>query len=203
MVIASHIILTGYGHWLPNDPRGSMSPRVWSRGLRELAEPHYGPKQQQPSIRELRTFHQRAADKLAHPPLWFNAAYRQAIAEAFHTVMQHHGYTCFACAIVTNHAHLIIRRHREKAREMIHRLKTESAARLRAEPDIPDEHPIWSDDPYPKFLHTPADVRRTIAYVNNIFAKSKLPPQQYSFITPYTGEWSGKRCAERGVNSEK
>lgn len=28
MVLAHHLILTGYGHWLPNDPRGSFSETI-------------------------------------------------------------------------------------------------------------------------------------------------------------------------------
>ena len=42
MVIAHHIILTGYGHWLPNDPRGSMSREVHSARIAELGPDHDG-----------------------------------------------------------------------------------------------------------------------------------------------------------------
>ncbi|OQB82433.1 MAG: hypothetical protein BWX88_03985 [Planctomycetes bacterium ADurb.Bin126] len=29
MVIGHHLMFTGYGHWLPNDPRGSLSLRAY------------------------------------------------------------------------------------------------------------------------------------------------------------------------------
>lgn len=193
MVIASHVILTGYGFWLPNDPRGSMSFRVWSAVLRDLADPHYGRRQKQPSVRDLRAFHRRAADRLAYPLLWFHTAYRQIIAEAFCTVMEQRRYTCYACAIVTNHAHLIVRRHRDDAHEIINHLKLASAERLRIQLDVPNDHPIWSADPYAKYLNTPDAVRQAVDYVERNFAKSRLTEQDYPFVIPYTGEWSGKR----------
>jgi hypothetical protein len=48
IVIAYHLIWTGYGWWLPNDPRGSMSHRIASDVIAELGELHYGRKKVQP-----------------------------------------------------------------------------------------------------------------------------------------------------------
>jgi len=36
MVIACHAVLTTYGAWLPNDPRGSHSKAVYNKELRAL-----------------------------------------------------------------------------------------------------------------------------------------------------------------------
>ncbi|MCE5325581.1 MAG: hypothetical protein ABFD92_17650 [Planctomycetaceae bacterium] len=36
MIIAHHIILTGYGHWLPNDPRGSLSRSVYKDSIESM-----------------------------------------------------------------------------------------------------------------------------------------------------------------------
>ncbi|MCG8409457.1 MAG: hypothetical protein MI923_29995 [Phycisphaerales bacterium] len=130
MVIAHHLILTGYGHWLPNDPRGSLSREIRAGKLFALGDIHYGRKTQQPSREGLRAFQKKAQRQLEHPVLWFDAAKRQAIADAFDRVVQSHRYTCFACAILSNHAHLVIRKHRDKAETMITELRHESTARL-------------------------------------------------------------------------
>lgn len=74
MIIAHHIILTGYGHWLPNDPRGSLSRKIRQSKFQVLGEIHYGRKKDQPSIQELRTFHAEAKKYLNHEVLWFNDA---------------------------------------------------------------------------------------------------------------------------------
>ena len=76
MVIAHHLILTGYGHWLPNDPRGSMSVETYCPELARVAETHFGRKKQQPRREELRRFHQIAQKLLAHEVVWFNVAER-------------------------------------------------------------------------------------------------------------------------------
>ena len=93
MVIGYHIILTGYGHWLPNDPRGSMSRDVFSKKLAELAKVHFGRKDPQPTQEQLRAFHREAAKRLAYDVLWFNSAERQAVADAFGQVIRTGGLT--------------------------------------------------------------------------------------------------------------
>ena len=75
-LIAHHIILTGYGHWLPNDPRGSMSHEIRAPKIAELGPPHHGRKPIQPSLTELREFHQAAKESLALPVLWWDDAAR-------------------------------------------------------------------------------------------------------------------------------
>ena len=130
MVIAHHLILTGYGHWLPNDPRGSTSRDVVAGKLRGLGKLHIGRKFPQPPRKALKSFYREAQSQLEHPALWFDAAKRQVIVEAFTQTMQDHRYTCFACAILSNHAHLIIRKHRDRAETMIDHLRTESSAWL-------------------------------------------------------------------------
>jgi len=79
MILAHHIILTGYGHWLPNDPRGSMSKKVYAEEIAELAEIHFGRREDQPTIETLREFSREAQKRLAHPMLWFDDAGREAI----------------------------------------------------------------------------------------------------------------------------
>lgn len=191
MVVAYHLILTGYGHWLPNDPRGSMSHRVWSKKLRGAGTIHYGRKEQQTSREELHAFYQRAEQELAQPVLWFDAAKRQAIAEAFEEVVAANRYTCFACDISTNHAHVVIRKHRHKAEQMIEALKCESIKIVRSLKDCPDDHPVWSDNPRKRFISTLDHLREAIRYISEHHAKSNLRMQSYRFVTPYNGEWFG------------
>lgn len=193
MVIAHHLILTGYGHWLPNDPRGSMSHEIRAGKLVPLGSIHYGRKSVQPARSALRSFHAQARPRLEHNVIWFDVAKRQATAEAFSETVQAQRYTCYACAILSNHAHLVIRKHRDRAETMIEHLQRTSAIRLRRLADFPDDHPVWSNDMFKKFLSTPEDVERTIAYVNRNPTREGQPPQELDFIRPYRGEWSGRR----------
>ena len=183
MVLAYHLILTGYGHWLPNDPRGSMSTSVAAGKLLSLGTLHFGRKRTQPPRTVLKDFCRRAEHQLEHAILWFDAAKRQAISDAFSEVIESHRYTCFACAIPTNHAHLIIRKHRDRAEDMILALRKESTKWLRRLADLPNGHPVWSGDEFKKYLSTPNDIDRTIRYIESNPAKSGLSPQEFDFVT--------------------
>lgn len=187
MVIAYHLIWTGYGWWLPNDPRGSGSREVRVDVLRDLGEVHYGRRRIQPPRHLVREFYAEAHKRLRFDPLRFDAADRQVIAEAFADTIQTKGYTCYAAAIMPDHVHLLIRKHRERAEEMIDAFQAESRALVCDLPTVPADHPVWIQGGWKVFLDTPADVRRTIGYIEENPRKDRLAPQHWPFVTPYDG----------------
>jgi hypothetical protein len=119
-VIAVHLILTLYGHWAVNDPRGSGSTDFIDPKFAALGPIHFGrkPNDEQPTREELREFHAEHEDLLNFPTFWIDDAMRNAIAEAICDILRAHGYTCYACAICGNHIHLIIRTHKHDAETM-------------------------------------------------------------------------------------
>jgi REP element-mobilizing transposase RayT len=187
IVIGHHIILHGYGEWLPNDPRGSGSEELRQDKLADLGSIHRGRKRVQPSKQELRRFYQNANPRLDFPPLWFDNAKRQAISEAFANVAMTRRYTVWVCAVLCNHAHLVIRRHRDDALTIWRAFANTSRNSLRLFADVNPHHPVWSSRPYKVFLYTPEDVRRCIDYVQNNPEKENLPPQTVTFLKPYDG----------------
>ena len=187
IIIGHHLVLHGYGHWLPNDPRGSGSTEIRQEKLADLGPVHFGRKRQQPPRAELREFGRVAEPLLDCPLLWFDVAKRQALAESIEHAVRCGGYTVWACAVMRNHIHLCVRRHRDDAKTMWDKFADQTAAKLRLFANIPARHPIWSQRPYKVFLYTPADVRRVVAYIERNPAKDGLPPQSFSFITPYDG----------------
>ena len=193
-VIAHHLILTGYGHWLPNDPRGSGSDGVRNDQLRDLGPIHHGRKRVQPPRHEIREFYRQAEPRLKYTVIWFDTAKRQALGDAFGAVLQREGYTCYACAILRNHAHMLVRIHRDRAETMTDRLAHASRLRLRAYPEIVDDHPIWSDRPYTVFCYNPDDTWSRIRYIEQNPAKDGLPGQSWSFVSPYDNWPHHKRC---------
>jgi REP element-mobilizing transposase RayT len=199
-VIAHHLILTGYGHWLPNDLRGSGSHVFYDPKLAPLGPIHRGrrPPEEQPSRAELRDFYKRAAPLLNFETMWFDDAKRQVVAEAFREVVRRERYTVYACAILSNHAHLVIRRHRDDALTMLTKLADASRLRLRSprKTTMNPDHPIWSQRPYKVFLYAPEDVRGRIDYVNQNPLKEGLPPQEWDFVAVYDN-WPRHKQAVR------
>jgi REP element-mobilizing transposase RayT len=198
-VIAHHLILTGYGHWLPNDLRGSGSHEFYDPKLAPLGPIHHGrkPLREQPSRGELRDFYRKAEPLLNFPIIWFDDAKRQVLADAFREVVREQRYTVYACAILSNHAHLVIRRHRDDALTMLAQLAHAPRLRLRPRKMTTDlEHPIWSQRPYKVFLYTPEDVHTRIDYVNRNPLKEGLPPQEWDFVAVYD-DWPLHKQAVR------
>jgi REP element-mobilizing transposase RayT len=188
LVIAHHLIWTVYGWWLPNDPRGSGSKAIHSDVIAELGRLHYGRKRVQPAGWEVRRFYERAATVLQHPLLIFDAAARSEIAQAFGHVVAEQRYTCYACAIMPDHIHVLIRKHKHRAEEMIEALKGAGRARLCAAHHRPADHPTWTGGGgWKVFLDHPEEVRRTIGYVERNPLSLGLPKQQWPFVTAYDG----------------
>src|SRR5688500_3184753 len=117
IVIAHHLIWTLYGWWLPNDPRGSCSRTIRSDMLKELGELHYGRKQLQPASGDIRAFYSQAKSLLKFPLLDLRDGAIASCAAGFAEAIKSCGYTCYACAILFDHVHLILRRHRHTAEE--------------------------------------------------------------------------------------
>jgi hypothetical protein len=186
-VIALHLVFTGYGHWLPNDPRGSGSRDIREEILELLGPTHFGRKRIQPQRAVLRSFYQQATPLLKHTSLWFDANLRDCAGASFAETIAARRYTCWACAVLQNHAHVCIRRHRDVDTVVWDQLATQSASALRKAAGVVDDHPIWADRPYAVFLETPDDIRRTVAYIEGNPEKEGLPPQRWSFVQPYNG----------------
>jgi REP element-mobilizing transposase RayT len=188
LVIAYHLIWTAYGWWLPNDPRGSGSHLVRRDPIAELGELHYGRKTIQPAGREVREFYQQAAPLLMHPLLTFDEIARAIIAEAFYKVIERDKYTCYACVIMPDHAHILIRKHKFEAEEMIDAFKIASREALIAAGARGDDHPVWtSGTGWKVFLEHPDEIRRTIGYINRNPDPNGLPRQVWPFVKDYDG----------------
>lgn len=109
MVIGYHLIWTAYGSWLPNDPRGSSSHEIRCADIVGLGELHHGRRKVQPAARDIRKFYESAQQILKHELLKFSNEDVRSIAEGFADVVRQRTYTCYACAIMTDHVHLLIR----------------------------------------------------------------------------------------------
>jgi hypothetical protein len=185
MVIGYHLIMTGYGWWLPNDPRGSTSQYVVSDLIAELGELRYGRKRVEPVGSEIREFYDEAARVLKHDLLEFDERARIIIARAFDECVKKNGYTCYACAILRDHIHALIRKHKHLAEDMIVSLQQLSAEALREAGLRPSDHPVWAQGDWKVFLDSPDDIRRTIRYINLNSPKHRLPEQRWPFVIEY------------------
>jgi REP element-mobilizing transposase RayT len=198
MVLAYHVIFSAYGFWLPNDPRGS-----WSDFVRACELRRFGPATHTHHARSVaRNPHNNALrlaakSALRYDPVVFTGRQCLAIAHGFRDAINRSGFVLYACAILPEHVHLVVRRHRYWIEDVRDQLKGQASKALRHENLHPFAHvkmgsgrihTPWSDGGWDVYLDSPADIRRAIAYVQrNPLLKENKPPQNWSFVTPYEG----------------
>jgi hypothetical protein len=85
LVLGHHLILTGYGHWIANDPRGSGSTELRQEKFGDLGSVHFGRKRIQPSREAVKSFYRAANPRLDFKPMWFDGG-RKDIGKAFSRV---------------------------------------------------------------------------------------------------------------------
>jgi hypothetical protein len=192
VILASHLVLHGYGHWLSNDPRGSGSDETRKDELKELGEIHRGRKRVQPPRKELKAFYRKAAPLLEHEPVWFDARMRVVIAGAIGDAARKYGYTLWALSVCSNHAHGVVRTHRDRSEVIWQRLADASRDALRNAQLVPKGHPVWSHRPYKVFLYTADEVNGRIDYVEDNPEKEGLPQQHWDCVREYP-QREGKR----------
>jgi len=144
----------------------------------------------------LKQFYRAAEPRLAFPIIWFDDAKRQAAGVSFARVVASLRYTVWACAVLNNHAHLCVRRHRDDPAMIWRALAEEAGTSLRRFADVSDDHPFWSNRPYKVYLKTSHDVKRVVAYVEQNPPKERIPAQSWSFVSTYDG-WPYAQRASR------
>ena len=195
MVLGHHLILSAYGFWLPNDPRGS-----WSDFVRGWELMRFGPASQvdthqslarQPHDRALR---KAARESLKYPPVHFNGLQARSIANGFALATAEAQYVLWACAIMPDHVHLVIARHERTIEQIAPHLKARASMRLHkdglhplSDHAKPGESPPspWAVKWWNCYLDSASDIGRAIAYVEENPPKAGLKAQRWKMVREF------------------
>jgi hypothetical protein len=94
-----------------------------------------------------------------------------------------------------DHVHLVIRKHRDDAEQMIGNFQGMSRAWLLKRRLVPDEHPVWTKGGWLVFLSAPEEVWPRIRYVEGNPGKEGLVRQEWPFVVPYDNWPKHKRSS--------
>jgi REP element-mobilizing transposase RayT len=202
MILGMHLTISCYGHWQPNDPRGSGSRFVGSKKLYAV-----GGKATKVETRHsvahaphdvcLRL---RIKESLKYPPVLFSDQQIETVGNALGTLLEENRVSVFACTIVADHVHLLIGRTEIHVDELVLSLKeTAVAALLRdglhpragvPEAGVPAKWgddvsltaaaSVWSVGYWKVFIDNSERMRAAIRYINNHHSS-----QHWSFVVPY------------------
>ncbi|MHB1157453.1 MAG: transposase [Phycisphaerales bacterium] len=209
MILAYHLIISAYGFWLPNDPRGS-----WSDFVRAYELAAFGPATKINTRQSVaprphdRTIVRQMKTALAHSPVIFTGQQARAIAAGFTDYCRRSGLAVHACAIQPTHTHLVVARHHLSIERTCEQLKAAATTQL----NLAGLHP-FADEPYKNsrrptpwarkgwwvFLDSSDDIHRSINYVNQNPVKANLPAQCWKSVTPYNPEGHFVPPAQRAI----
>ena len=197
MILGSHVILSAYGFWLPNDPRGSWSQFVGSWELSRFGRATKIDSRESVAARPHDKRHRLAAKgALQRPPVRFDGRQARAIGRGFAALAARSRLTIWACAILPEHVHLVLASHGYDAAQAANLLKGQATRQLRAEnlhpvamEAGPGQRPpsVWARGLWKVYLFRPEDVCRAIRYVEGNPMREGLPPQRWPFATRYEG----------------
>lgn len=198
MILGSHVIFGAYGFWLPNDPRGSWSDFVGSWDLYR-----YGAATTTSETRSLafrphdHALRLQAKAALDRPPVQFTGIQARAIGRGIACYAATAGLTVWACAILPDHVHLVLRRHRLKVEQLVVQLKGQATRQLVEEGIHPFGDVTGANGRPAKcfvrgewkvFLNSVEDIRRSIAYVERNPEKEGKPLQEWRCVTQFRPE---------------
>jgi REP element-mobilizing transposase RayT len=193
MVIASHIIFTTYGFWLPNDPRGS-----WSDFVRNWELFWFGPATKTSDRKSLahvdhdQARRQTTKSALKYDPVEFTGLQAWHVAKGFGKAVEESGYEVLACSILLSHIHAVVLRHENPAERIIGHLKARGTQELVAAGLHPFEKfrgddgrspSVWAHRGWKVFLNNREAISHAVGYVEQNPVKEGKPEQKWSFVT--------------------
>ena len=188
MFVAHHLILSAYGFWLPNDPRGSGSSFVGSDSLYGIAGRATKVEDGRSRAHDThdRTARLAAKAALKNRPVLFTGVQARAIGRGISAHAEQAAIPIWACAIMPDHAHFVVAECGRDLDKMMLQFKAAATRQLLAE----EIHPFQGQSPVPKcfaqggwkvFLKAET-VERTIRYVEENPIKAGLPAQKWRFV---------------------
>jgi REP element-mobilizing transposase RayT len=194
-VLASHVIFSTYGFWLPNDPRGSSSTEVRAANLQPFGPARLNTTGQSVARRTHDVALRREAKQaITYPEVTLTGEQALSVGLGFKAIVRKCGYRVHACAILPQHAHLVIARHTYSVKQVGRLLKQGATARLLEDGRHPFAHlrktngdvpSVWAQDFHKVFLYTVEEVLDRILYVEENPEREGKPRQTWSFVTPY------------------
>jgi REP element-mobilizing transposase RayT len=196
VILATHVIVSCYGFWLPNEERGSWSDFVRSWQLYQK----FGPATEvstHRSVARKRYDRQRRAESqasLKYEPVVFNGLQARAVARGFALQVDKSGYVVYACSILENHAHLVIKPHRYDVVQVANLLKGAATRELEREglhPFRDDRRPDgtlpspWGSKCWRVYLDSESDVRRAVKQVEDNPQREGKRKQTWNSVEPF------------------
>jgi REP element-mobilizing transposase RayT len=191
-MIGHHLIFGAYGFWLPNDPRGSWSKFVGSyelyrTGGKATTTDAVESVAHDPHDHQLQVSTKAA---LSRPAVVFTPIQVDCLGRGFADSVSKSAFVVHACAILSNHVHLVVALHRISIDNIAIQLKAAATRQLLMESLHPFQQVVgktpkcFAQKKWDVELKTAEQLFHAIDYVEQNPVKAGLPRQHWPFVQP-------------------
>ncbi len=195
MLHGFHVIISTYGFWLPNDPRGSWSDFVRSWELLRFGKATKVTTCQSVAAATHDVDKRLAAKQsLTYPEVRLSGVQALSVANGFRRAIEEASYDVFACSILPQHLHMVFGPHERDIRRIIGHLKARATQRLATDGLHPSASYRQKDGTAPSpwgrkgwavFLYSERHLVQAIKYVADNPSKEGKRRQCWSFVKSY------------------
>jgi REP element-mobilizing transposase RayT len=166
-----HIVISGYGLWLPGDDRGHWS-EAWDEELGYL-EPHQ--LHQGDSVR-LRM----AQERQKHPAVRIDEAMQNVVASTIEACAEQSDWRIAAASIESTHTHLLLTYTERDIDVVIKWLKDQTTKAIHRQ--TPYAGPVWCKGRWRSFIFELDAWENTRRYIERHNERRGVGPRPYAFI---------------------
>jgi hypothetical protein len=189
MILATHLIWTTYGTWLPGDPRGHWSPLFDFYGHLRAAGHRFNPSDEVTEI--------RASHLMKEAPKFLSPEEKEIAADVIGKVLGGKSVGNFspgkpgaisiahAVAIENSHVHLLIGRLTEPLDPTVGRIKGVSSSLILKLPRQTEHRRTWTASFWHTHLYRTATVAEVQAYITEHNLRRGLPAHPFAWLKPY------------------
>jgi len=190
-IIAYHIVMTTYGFWLPNDPRGSGSFEVRAEWLQPFGKATGTTRGARLALSEQQWQNMAEAKRsLKFPPVVLDGHQALSVIRGFAIAVQ--GIDIYACAVMPEHVHIVTGLLQD-VDNFVQSLKERSDGQLKTDNRFPhytaadadERKTIWAERHWKKYIYETEDLLHAIQYAEQNPIKAGLKPQRWAFVRDF------------------
>ncbi|HEX4147744.1 MAG TPA: transposase [Pirellulales bacterium] len=165
-----HVVVSGYGLWLPGDVRGHWS-EAWDEQI-GFTEPHALHAGDPVRLR-------MARQRMKHPPVRLDAEMAAAVVEAIGGCAAESDWTIEAAAVEATHTHLLLTYSTREIAPTIKWLKDRTTKAVHAK--TAHRGPVWCKGHWCSFVFEQSAWKNIRSYIERHNLRRDLGPRPYDF----------------------
>ena len=170
--VGYHIVISGYGLWLPGDDRGFWST-AWDEQI-GLIEPHVLHPGDPVRVRMSR-------ERMNHPPVKLNSDMLSTLTDTLAECTASSDWSIAAASVETTHSHLLLTYTERNIERSVKWIKDRTTKAIHR--DTSHHGPVWCKGKWRSFIFDLDLWENSVEYIEKHNVRRGAGPRPYQFIT--------------------